>query len=397
MNLAGVGREEVLRGDMVVDPAIHAPTRRMDVKVALLGEEKKALATWMPVRVHHAAAEVLGRVVPWGAAIGPGGEGLVQLVLERETAAAAGDRVVLRDISASRTIGGGVILDVRAPERHRRSAARLAVLGALEGEWGPGMLRRLAACSPYLIDLEAVARDRAAVSAEPLLEEAGIAVIAPGWGMDRGRWAALRTSVASALEAFHRAAPDLAGMALDRLRAAVQLVLPVPVLLRVLRAMPEVVVQGGWVRLAGHVATLAPADQAVWEGIAPGLAGAGRFRPPRARDFAETLGLDEKRVRAVLKAIARRGAVHEVAQDHFFLRATVAEMAGLVAGLGVGGGEFSAAQFRDLLGEGEWNAGRKVAIQVLEFFDRHGVTVRRGDLRRVDRRRVLLFVTDEAA
>jgi selenocysteine-specific elongation factor len=108
------------------------------------------------------------------------------------------------------------------------------------------------------------------------------------------------------------------------------------------------------------------------------------------------LGVDEARVRAVLKAIVRRGAVHEVARDHFFLQATVAEMAGLLARLGNGGAYFSAAPFRDLLGEGAWNAGRKVAIQVLEFFDRHGVTLRRGDLRCVDQRRILLFVRAEA-
>ena len=320
----------------------------------------------------------------------------MQLVLEREIAAAAGDRVVLRDISARRTIGGGVIVDLRAPERHRRSAARLAVLEALEGVWGAGLLRRLVACAPYLIDLEGVARDRAVVSMGPLLEEAGLAVIAPGWGMDRDRWAALRAAVAEMLDGFHREAPDLAGMALDRLRLGIAPLLPVPVLRRVLAAMPEVVVQGGWVRLAGHVARLAPGDEAVWAEIAPGLGGAARFRPPRVRDFAGALGVDEARVRAVLKAIVRRGEVHEVARDHFFLQATVAEMAGLLARLGNGGAYFSAAQFRDLLGEGAWNAGRKVAIQVLEFFDRHGVTLRRGDLRYVDRRRILLFVRAEA-
>ena len=49
-------------------------------------------------------------------------------------------------------------------------------------------------------------------------------------------------------------------------------------------------------------------------------------------------------------------------------------------------GEFSAAQLRDQL-----DSGRKVAIQILEFFDRHGLTARRGDLRRINPQRISLF------
>ena len=75
---------------------------------ALLPRERKPVSQWMPVRLHHAAAEVGARVVLLGdEPIAPGGEALVQLVLERPIAAAAGDRFVLRDTTAQRTIGGG--------------------------------------------------------------------------------------------------------------------------------------------------------------------------------------------------------------------------------------------------------------------------------------------------
>ena len=55
-------------------------------------------------------------------------------------------------------------------------------------------------------------------------------------------------------------------------------------------------------------------------------------------------------------------------------------------------GEFTAAQLRDRL-----DNGRKVAIQILEFFDRHGVTLRRGDLRRINKHRLDLFRDAEDA
>ena len=49
-------------------------------------------------------------------------------------------------------------------------------------------------------------------------------------------------------------------------------------------------------------------------------------------------------------------------------------------------GAFTAAQFRDRV-----DNGRKVAIQILDFFDRHGVTLNREDLRRVNKHRLDLF------
>jgi selenocysteine-specific elongation factor len=82
------------------------------------------------------------------------------------------------------------------------------------------------------------------------------------------------------------------------------------------------------------------------------------------------------------------GRVDEVAHDHFFLRSTVAEIVQIMTAVttAVPNGQFSAAQLRDQL-----DNGRKVASQILEFFDRHGVTIRHGDLRRINKHRLDLF------
>jgi selenocysteine-specific elongation factor len=122
------------------------------------------------------------------------------------------------------------------------------------------------------------------------------------------------------------------------------------------------------------------------------LSGAERFRPPRVRDIAATLAIPEQQVRALCKQLAKLGRLDEVAPDHFFLRTTVAEIAHMLPGLAaaVPNGEFSAAQLRDRL-----DNGRKVAIQILEFFDRHGVTARRGDLRRINAQRINQFGVPE--
>ena len=150
----------------------------------------------------------------------------------------------------------------------------------------------------------------------------------------------------------------------------------------------ELVLDGAFVRLASHTVRLAPGDEAAWALIAPRLGGAERFRPPRVRDLADATGRPERDIRRLLKLAGRMGWADEIAQDHFFLRATVREMIALCveeAGR-ADGGAFTAAQFRDRVA-----SGRKVAIQILEFFDRHGVTLRKGDLRRINPHRLDLF------
>src|SRR5208283_1856397 len=106
--------------------------------------------------------------------VAPGDAGLVQLVLDAPIAALAGDRVVLRDTSASRTLGGGTLLDLRAPDRRRRTPERLAVLAALDAPVGPAMLAALADQDPWLLDLDLFLRDHglSAEAADALLTEA---------------------------------------------------------------------------------------------------------------------------------------------------------------------------------------------------------------------------------
>jgi selenocysteine-specific elongation factor len=110
LNLAGDGisKNSIRRGDVVLDRALHAPADRIDAALRVLATEPKPVGHWMPVRLYHAAAEIDARVVLLEEApIRPGEAGRVQLVLDRPTAAAVGDRYVLRDTSGLRTIGGG--------------------------------------------------------------------------------------------------------------------------------------------------------------------------------------------------------------------------------------------------------------------------------------------------
>jgi selenocysteine-specific elongation factor len=399
LNLAGDGiaKDAIRRGDVVLDPALHAPADRIDALLRLLPGERKPVSQWMPVRLHHAAAEVGARIVLLeDAPLTPGSQARVQLVLETPIAAAAGDRFVLRDVSAQRTIGGGRLLDLRAPARKRRTPARLAQLDALAIEDGEQALARLLDCEPGYVDLGAFARDRALGPAQWAAAVERLAVIRiPAKdaviGLGAATWLRFKRALAARLAEFHAANPDLAGIGLERLRLQSEPRLPAPTFIAALHGMAqagEIALDGAWVRLASHSVRLSPQNERLWARVAPLIGGAERFRPPRVRDIGNALGVPEGEVRQLLKSLSRMGQVDEVAHDHFFLRATVAEMVDIASEIAAGSdkGEFIAARLRDRL-----DNGRKVAIQILEFLDRHGVTLRRGDLRRMNRHRLDLF------
>ncbi len=399
LNLVGQGisKEVVHRGDVVLDPTLHAPTDRIDARLRLLGGEARPVSQWFPVRLHHAATDVGARIVLLGEApIRPGKEGDVQLVLERPIAAALQDRFVLRDVSARRTIGGGRFIDLRGPMRRRRTPERRRQLDALALADPTAAFKALLDAPPFAGDLAAFARDHtlSAVQTERLAAELELVQLqsaGAGVAMSPERWRGLQADIAGKLAAHHAENPDLQGLGRERLRLQVQPRLPAPVFVAALRRLAdagELVLDGAFVRLPSHTARLAPGDETAWRLVAPRLGGTERFRPPRVRDLADALGRPEREIRRLLKLAGRMGWADEVAHDHFFLRETVREMIALSADEAgrSDGGLFIAAQLRDRL-----DNGRKVAIQILEFFDRHGVTLRKGDLRRINPHRLDLF------
>ncbi|MBB6187917.1 selenocysteine-specific translation elongation factor [Rhodanobacter sp. MP7CTX1] len=399
LNLAGEGiaKDAIHRGDMVVDPFLHAPTDRIDARLHLLLGEPKPIGQWFSARLHHGAVEVGARVILLeGEQLLPGCTADVQLVLSRPIAAAALDRFVLRDVSAQRTIGGGQFFDLRAPSRQRRTVEREAVRAALALADSQDAFAALLEIPPFAWDLSALARDRA-LSAEKL---AGIiSALSPvvfhvgeeRIAVSQKHWQSLVTSLIECLESFHATYPDLQGMGREKLRLALQPRLSAAAFALALHHADfagRVVRDGAFVRLASHSLQLSPEREALWQTIAPLLGGDARFRPPRVRDIAGVLARSEQNIRQLMIFAARLGLVDEVAHDHFFLRTTMHEMVLIVADIAAqaADGRFTAAQFRDRI-----DSGRKVAIQILEFFDRQGVTLNRGTLRRIQARYLDLF------
>jgi selenocysteine-specific elongation factor len=398
LNITGprLSKDTVARGDWVLHPDVHAPTLRLDVRLRLLPDEPRRLRPDTPVHLHLGAAHGMARAFPLDCdTIEPGTDALVRLSLDRAIGALAGDRLVVRDAGATRTMGGGAVIDPFPPMRGRRTAARLAALSAMEEPEPAAALHALLAQSPGWTERARFFRARNA----PPVEQEKIARAAPAVGLadlllTPHGLQALQTEVGQVLAAYHQSAPDQPGLQSERLRQLLPL-RPPPAAFRAivdtLMRRGTVRQDGPWLRLATHQIRLTASEERLWPRTRD-LIAAERFRPPRTRDLAQALGVPEAAMRTTLKRLQRIGWLVQIAPDHFFLRETVAEMAEIAAAAAgkESGMELTAAVFRDRL-----DNGRKVAIQVLEYFDRVGLTVRKGDTRTVRADRLSMFGSAE--
>jgi selenocysteine-specific elongation factor len=379
LNLTGarLSKDAVSRGEWVVSPELHAPTDRIDVKLSLLASETQPLKHWSPVHVHLGSAHVMGRVALLESdKLAPGDSMLAQIVLDQKVGALAGDRLILRDPSATRTMAGATTIDPYGPPRNRRAERRLIELAAL-GEKDDVALQKLLSLAAGFVDLGrfGLSRNLRPAEVDKLLAVANGAKL-EGFGFLAATLAEARQDIAATLKDFHESKPDAAGLQAERLRLTLKRRWPAPVFKALLDQeiqAKKVTVDGAFLRLPGHSLKLGARDEALWQKMSAEMV-RDRFKPPRVRDFAQAYSVPETDTRKLLQRLAKLGRVVELAPDHYFLRPAVAEMIGIVNGFGR---DFTAAEFRDRL-----DNGRKVAIQILEFFDRHGITIRRGDMRR---------------
>ena len=386
LNLAGTGlkHEEIRRGDWIVHGPVPDPTSRIDARVRVLAEEARPLRHWTPVHVHLAAASVTGRVATLeGKEIVPGAAGLIQLVLDRPIGAVHGDRLILRDQSARRTLGGGRVIDVYPPARGRARPERLADLRDMEDADPAHALAALLERAPKGVDLVrfAACRNLTDDEAARLFESVPMKRVesaAHQLAFTHAEWDRLRAGALESVSEWHRRAPDAAGPPEDRVLEG--------------RGLPRFVViavaaelvregtlarSGAEVRLPEHRSDFTPADAELWKRVVDVL-NAQEARPPTVAEIAERVGGAPKTVQSLLDRAARRGLAARVSQTRYFLPRTVARLAEIAETLGKTAeqGHVTAAAFRDRSG-----LGRNLSIEVLEFFDRVRFTRRIGDAR----------------
>lgn len=383
LNLVGISHSEISRGDWLAEPLALQPSTRLDVRLHWLAESAP-LTGWTAVHLHLGTQHCTGHVLPLGdGPLQPGHEGYAQLVLDAPAYALPGDRVILRNAQASRTLGGALVLDPDAPARKRRSAQRQAAWQALEHWLTQNDTSTLLLQARHGLPLTQL--QRLCGHSQPPLPE-GLQRIPLPQGdtllLHPQAWEQLQTQLLQALERFHQQQPDEPGAHNARLQRIVWPGLATShhqalwqALVAHLCATGQLQAQGAWLHLPSHRVQLTEQERAWAEQLLPRLA-QGRFDPPWVRDLANALGLGEEIVRQLLRKLARQGLLFQVVKDLFYTQENMIALANLIAQLAAEDvqGRVMARQFRDATG-----LGRKRAIQILECFDRLGLTRRIGD------------------
>ena len=387
LNLTGADLESVHRGDWVLAAPIHRPTTRIDARVSVLASEEHALEHWTPVHLHLATSDVTARVATRrGTSVAPGASAVVQLVLDQPIGALRGDRFIVRDQSATRTVGGGFVLDPFAPATRRSSAERVNELAAFEHDTPQDALSALLQSSTRPVDLERLetAYNMTPERAGEVYAGAQLVQIGkePRLGITAARQHEIGNATLAALTAFHRSNPQAAGHEVEALRKAVATDLSADAFGSVLRKLADerkLETSGSTARLPGHNATANAADDRLWQTVRPALEAAA-FNSPPIKDLAVQLKLKEALLKDFLHRKAKTGEVMKVTADRFYPRSTLATLAAIAQATAQAqpNGQFTAAQYRDWTG-----VGRSLAIEILEFLDTLGVTQRIGDARKM--------------
>jgi selenocysteine-specific elongation factor len=386
LNLSGPDLHlgDLVRGDWVASSDAAGPVARLDVRLKLLTDEKRPLRHWTPVHVHLGAADVIGRVALLeDKSLAAGQSGLAQLILDRPLGAVRGDKLILRDQSAQRTIGGGTVIDIVPPRRGRGRPERLAYLKAMESDDDAACLAALLAASPQGLDLSAFAANRNLTpsEADALFAAQPVRIVATAQGR-RGftpaSWERLKALALERLADWHRRIPGATGPSEDRVfgggspRVAKEVAVAV---VADLAQVGAVVREGGGVRLPTHQPKLAAGDAALWRRIEP-LLDRNPLRPPSLHELAASAQMEPKKLESLLVRVSRLGLLVRIAPNRFFRPSSLRRLGELAASLSTQSPNHRilAAEFRDSSG-----IGRNVAIEVLEYFDRVRLTRRIGD------------------
>ena len=369
LNLAGIEPAEIHRGMVLTAAGLFQAVTKVDCRLDLL-RSAKPMRNRTPVHFHAGAAEVEAEVrfLDKRTLLDPGHSAWVRIVLREPVLLLPGDRFIVRMFSPVVTIGGGVVVDTSgrrykaaddAPTRLKRLAGGdlKSRVELLVGERSNGI------AEADLIALTGETR----LPVSPAIESAG------KWRIARERVAALRTSMATEVRAFHKTHPLLQGIQKQELKGRLMPDAAAEVFEHVLNGSADLAQDADVVRLTSHKVVLKQDEEQARAAIERAFQQAG-LSAPAVADVLKTSGVESARARTILQILLREAKLVRVSED-LVLHAPA--LAALRASLGERKGErFGVAQFKEWTG-----VSRKYAIPLLEYLDREHVTRREGDER----------------
>ena len=385
INLQGLERAAIARGDVVGLPGTLVSSMLVDGTLELLPDAPRAVRTRTRVRFHVGTSEIMARVLLLDRAeLAPGETAFARVRLEAPLVARPGDRFVVRSYSPVVTIGGGTLLDVDPPRFKRKGPALVAHLEVLRAGSPEVVLeehiRHVGAGGVRLSTLSGrvpFGPERLRALLEGLQAAGRVISIDRDWFIHPDSFGRLRGLVLDELAAFHRASPLKPGMSREELRGraggADERVFGF--LLSALGAEGVVKTERDKVRLASHEVRLSPEQQRVVDTLESEFSRA-EAAPPSAEEALGRAGVRGDEEHELFQVLVQSGKLVRVKESLFFhARALDSIQAKLVALLRERK-EIGPSDIKDLLG-----ISRKYAIPLLEFFDQRRVTARVGERR----------------
>ncbi|MFT5561032.1 MAG: selenocysteine-specific elongation factor [Litorivivens sp.] len=369
LNLSGdVDTERVERGQWVTSHPALPVSRRLDGQIRLLASEQVPLKTGLPVHIHLGAQHTTGRVfLLEQRQIEPGESALAQIVCESPLSACYGDRFVIRDQSASRTLAGGWTVDPYSVQKGRSKPIRLMTLKQLALRTPDGQL-------PVLDDLIRVAVD--GINLEHLSNALNQKLFVSKHPIDDSGLSHHQDQVKATQQAA-LIQIEKVSQTQSQLRQALGIRESfLKLILNQLLTAGEISVQGNQISPAGKQAELSKPAAALWQKVEPILQREG-LQPPVIHDLAKQVNLPPAALEKLLDGCVKQGLLVRPVKNRFFLTQSLDQIRQLAIDVANSeGGEFTVIQFRDKSG-----MGRNLCIELLEFLDGKGFTKRLGDKR----------------
>jgi selenocysteine-specific elongation factor len=389
MNLTGPERASIERGQVISHEKLSLTSDRFDAFLEVRPAAAKGIKNHQRLRIHMGAAERLAKIILLGGKekLDAKASAYCQITLNEPLLVMRGDHFVARDETAQRTLGGGIVIHPRA-NRHRKNEpellTRLEILH--KGELAQVVETFLAEDPAFALPIESIYQFMNLREEEARAMLAGLHSLrtlnAEGETLytTEGKWNQLRERMLKLLKAFHSSHPLVPGMDMEELRGKLRDELAA----KLFRAVIElflgekiIVREENLLRLATHRVQLGGQEKVLMDKIKQ-ILGAQPLAPPDLKELEKQAGVSRQRLTEVMRLLERDGSVVRVTTDMYFLASSIEQLRTTLKNYLTDKGEMTAASFRDLI-----NSSRKYTIPLLEYFDRDGLTIRIGDVRRL--------------
>jgi selenocysteine-specific elongation factor len=388
LNLSGPERASIERGHVICNEKLTLTSDRFDAILEVRPAAAKGIKNHQ-LRVHLGTAERIAKIILLDAKdkVGPKESIYCQFTLSEPLLALRDDHFIVRDETARKTLAGGIIIHPWAEKHKRREPDLQSRLESLHTGNVTHLIESfLNESGDFALPLESIHQflnlqeDRVRALLDKIIGLRAFNAEGERLYSTDSKWRRLKEAFLALLKEFHRTHPLLPGMDMEEVRGKLPYLLSPKIFRAVVDALlldKIIAKEENRLRTTEHRIQLGSQEKSLMDKIKQILAGQP-MSPPDLKEVEKQLGVNHNKLTEVIRLLERDGSVTRVTADLYYLSGTVDQVRAVLKKYLADKGEISAASFRDLIG-----SSRKYTIPLLEYFDREGVTLRIGDVRRL--------------